>query len=126
MAFDQAATIPLTMATVALGLYGKRLQLDGGLGLTPPWEAGGSGKYAGEPILIISGASGVGQHSASCSPLVYMRSLLIPVRSHPVRQAVRFLTHHHDGVEAQRGIPQVPWLHARHRPPHSALVSLTF
>lgn len=60
---DQAATIPLTMATAALGLYDKRQKPTGGLGLTPPWVEGGRGKYAGEPIVIMGGASGVGQHT---------------------------------------------------------------
>ncbi|EKM58613.1 uncharacterized protein PHACADRAFT_253077 [Phanerochaete carnosa HHB-10118-sp] len=60
---DQAATIPLTMATAALGLYDKKQKPFGGIGLTPPWEEGGRGKYAGEPIVILGGASGVGQHA---------------------------------------------------------------
>lgn len=63
MTFDEASTIPLTLATAALGLYANRNEPDGGLGLTPPWEEEGRGKYAGEPILIAGGASGVGQHT---------------------------------------------------------------
>ena len=49
------------MATAGMGLYDKKQKPMGGLGLTPPWVEGGRGKYAGEPIIIMSGASGVGQ-----------------------------------------------------------------
>ena len=67
LTLDQAATIPLTLATAALGLYDARQAPFGGLALTPPWAAGGRGAYAGEPIVITAGASGVGQHGASSS-----------------------------------------------------------
>lgn len=64
LTFDQASTIPLTLATAACGLYNKKGGFGGGVGLVAPW-AGGLGKYAGQPILIIGGSSAVGQHSAS-------------------------------------------------------------
>ncbi|GJE88568.1 zinc-binding alcohol dehydrogenase family protein [Phanerochaete sordida] len=63
MTLEQASTIPLTVATAALGLYDKRQQPDGGLGLTPPWTEGGRGKYSGQSIFIAGGATGVGQHT---------------------------------------------------------------
>lgn len=50
------------MATAALGLYDKKRSPYGGIGLAPPWVEGGRGKYAGEPIVILAGATGVGQH----------------------------------------------------------------
>jgi NADPH:quinone reductase-like Zn-dependent oxidoreductase len=62
LTFDQAATIPLTLATAGLGLYNKKQQPNGGLALYPPWAEGGRGKYAGQPILVIGGSSSVGQH----------------------------------------------------------------
>ena len=65
---EDASTIPLTVTTAALGLYGKRQEPFSGIGLTPPWAEGGRGKYAVEPILIISGASGVGQHGTCHLP----------------------------------------------------------
>ena len=34
---------------------------DGGAGLTPPWEEGGRGKYADQPILILGGSTAIGQ-----------------------------------------------------------------
>jgi NADPH:quinone reductase-like Zn-dependent oxidoreductase len=61
LTFDQAATIPLALATAALGLYNKKQQPHGGLALYPPWEEGGRGKYSGQPILVIGGSSAVGQ-----------------------------------------------------------------
>ncbi|EKM58622.1 uncharacterized protein PHACADRAFT_207433 [Phanerochaete carnosa HHB-10118-sp] len=78
---DQAATIPITVATAALGLYDKKQKPHGGIGLTPPWEEGGGGKYAGEPIVILGGASGVGQHEiefaeiSGFSPIITTASL---------------------------------------------------
>ena len=62
LTFDQAATIPLTMATAALGLYKEQVEPLSGAGLSPPWDEGGRGKYAGQPIVILGGSSSVGQH----------------------------------------------------------------
>ncbi|KAF7979686.1 hypothetical protein HWV62_41695 [Athelia sp. TMB] len=58
--FDQAASISVTLTTAAVGLYHSR-EHGYGAGLLPPWEAGGRGKYAGQPIVIFGGASSVGQ-----------------------------------------------------------------
>ena len=62
--FDQAATIPLALATSAVALYhsGERA-IGGTCGLTPPWGEGGRGKYAGQPTIVFGGASTVGQAS---------------------------------------------------------------
>lgn len=53
MSFGEASSIPLTLTTAAHGLYhnGK---------MQAPW-VGGRGKYAGQPIVILGGSSGVGQ-----------------------------------------------------------------
>lgn len=66
LSFDQASTIPLTLATAALGLYNTK---PAGLGLAAPWEADGRGKYAGEPIIVIGGSSAVGQHAIQLAKL---------------------------------------------------------
>ena len=63
LTFEQASTLPVTVGTAALGLYASKA--NNGLGLDAPWMEGGRGKYAGEPILVIGGASGVGQHGMS-------------------------------------------------------------
>ncbi|THH31397.1 hypothetical protein EUX98_g2779 [Antrodiella citrinella] len=60
LTFDQAATIPVAMAAAAVGLYGRKVTM-GGAALLPPWRKDGFGKYAGEPIVIVGGATSVGQ-----------------------------------------------------------------
>jgi NADPH:quinone reductase-like Zn-dependent oxidoreductase len=61
LSFDEACTIPLGLATAACGLYQNKSDRGGDAGLVPPWEEGGAGKYTGQPILVIGGASSVGQ-----------------------------------------------------------------
>ncbi|EPQ55103.1 GroES-like protein [Gloeophyllum trabeum ATCC 11539] len=62
ISFDEGASIPSAALAAGFGLY---LDVNesgpGGAGLTPPWEAGGPGKYSGKPILILGGASSLGQ-----------------------------------------------------------------
>ncbi|THH28937.1 hypothetical protein EUX98_g5253 [Antrodiella citrinella] len=80
LTFDQGATISTAAATAAISFYGPKVDL-GGLALTPPWTNGGRGKYAGTPLLIIGGASSVGQaviqfaQLSGFSPIVTTASL---------------------------------------------------
>lgn len=64
--FDQAATIPMSLATAALALYNPK---PAGVGLEFAWEESGRGKYAGQPFLVIGGASSVGQHAIQFAKL---------------------------------------------------------
>ena len=74
LTFDQAATIPLALATSAVALYHDGENVIGGTcGLTPPWEEGGRGKYTGQPTVVFGGASTVGQISIGVS-LAYVRT----------------------------------------------------
>ncbi|EPT00341.1 hypothetical protein FOMPIDRAFT_1023738 [Fomitopsis schrenkii] len=68
LSFDEAATIPLGLATAATGLFNESAKTNS-VGLYPPWEDGGRGKYAGQPILVIGGASSVGQYVIQLSKL---------------------------------------------------------
>ncbi|KAJ8516799.1 hypothetical protein ONZ45_g5923 [Pleurotus djamor] len=62
MPFAEASTIPLCLTTAAFGLYCAYDHLKtGGAGLKPFWEEGGRSAYKGTPILVIGGASSVGQ-----------------------------------------------------------------
>ncbi|KAJ3538749.1 hypothetical protein NM688_g6476 [Phlebia brevispora] len=81
LSVDQAAAIPLTLDTAALGLYAKKAER-GGAGLSPaPWEAGGHGKYHGQPFFVLGGASSVGQYAiqlarlSGFSPIIATASL---------------------------------------------------
>ncbi|GJE89897.1 zinc-binding alcohol dehydrogenase family protein [Phanerochaete sordida] len=78
LTFEQAASIPLALATAALALYNQQPH---GIGFDAPWEAAGRGKYAGEPIVILGGSSSVGQHAiqlarlSGFSPIITTASL---------------------------------------------------
>jgi NADPH:quinone reductase-like Zn-dependent oxidoreductase len=65
--FEDAATIPLGLATAAVGLYNP-LQ-EGGLGLKPSWTPEGKGFYKNQPIVILGGSSSVGQFAIQLAKL---------------------------------------------------------
>ncbi|GJE89860.1 zinc-binding alcohol dehydrogenase family protein [Phanerochaete sordida] len=67
LTFNQAATLPLAVSAAVTGLYDRNAP--NSFGITPPWEEGGRGKYAGEPILVIGGASGLGQQAIQFAKL---------------------------------------------------------
>ncbi|KAI9452246.1 GroES-like protein [Russula earlei] len=70
LTFDQASTIPLGLATAAIGLYQKKKER-GGAELVAPWADGGRGrgKYTGQAIYIPGGASSVGQYAIQLAKL---------------------------------------------------------
>ncbi|TCD67050.1 hypothetical protein EIP91_000612 [Steccherinum ochraceum] len=68
MTFDQAASIPAAAIAPAIGLYGDKVPM-GGAGLTAPWRPGGHTEYAGKPILIMGGASSLGQYAIQFAKL---------------------------------------------------------
>ncbi|KAI0033328.1 GroES-like protein [Vararia minispora EC-137] len=86
MSFEEASTIPLALATSAVGLYHTISEsgLDGPMGgieLTPPWE-GGTGKYAGQPILILGGSSSVGQLAIQLAKLSGFSPIITTASKH--------------------------------------------
>ncbi|KZP13236.1 GroES-like protein [Athelia psychrophila] len=78
ISFDQAASVPVGVATAAIGLYQTA---DFGAGLTAPWEQGGKGKYEGKPLLVLGGAGSVGSYAiqfaklSGFSPIIATASL---------------------------------------------------
>lgn len=58
LTYDQAATLPLTLDTAAVGLYSDTF----GAGLVPPWTEFGKEKYSGKPILVSGASSSVGTY----------------------------------------------------------------
>ncbi|KAM5545169.1 hypothetical protein V8D89_001280 [Ganoderma adspersum] len=65
---DQAATVPLGLATVTTGIW---VHTPGALSVSipAPWEEGGETKNAGKPILILGGTSTVGQYAIQAARL---------------------------------------------------------
>ncbi|RDX51651.1 GroES-like protein [Lentinus brumalis] len=62
ISFDDAAAIPSGLATAAFPLYNSTGDaLFSCAKLLPPWVEGGRGKYAGTPMLVLAGATSIGQ-----------------------------------------------------------------
>lgn len=62
LSFDQAASIFVAFNPFAVATYAQPPE---GIGLTPPFERGGLGKYANQPIVIFGGAASLGQQGMS-------------------------------------------------------------
>ncbi|RPD72424.1 GroES-like protein [Lentinus tigrinus ALCF2SS1-7] len=56
LSFDQAATVPLAIATASIGLYHPH----GATKFVAPWVDGGNSKCSGTPLVVIGGSSVVG------------------------------------------------------------------
>ncbi|KAG6378959.1 chaperonin 10-like protein [Boletus reticuloceps] len=59
ISFDEAAPITCCLSPFAVATYAEHPR---GMGFTPPFETGGLGKYANQPIVIMGGACSVGQY----------------------------------------------------------------
>ncbi|KAI0029610.1 chaperonin 10-like protein [Vararia minispora EC-137] len=87
LTFDEATTIPLCFAVAAIGLYDAHAEpgaMSGGMALTAPWEEGGRGKYAGQPILVTGGASSVGQFVIQLAKLSGFDPIITTASAHNV------------------------------------------
>ncbi|KAA1476193.1 GroES-like protein [Dentipellis sp. KUC8613] len=83
LSFDDAATLPVSFATAAVGLYAPKSKR-GGAGLTPFWEDGGRGKYASEPIVILGGSSCVGQLTIQLAKLSGFNPIISTCSTHNI------------------------------------------
>ncbi|KAI0667956.1 GroES-like protein [Trametes maxima] len=61
LSFDEAATFPGNLHTAAVTLYNKHKDATS-FKLIAPWEAGGRNVYANQPIVVLGGATSVGQY----------------------------------------------------------------
>ena len=66
LTFDQAATVPLCLATVATGIWPHEPESHS-VSFPAPWEEGGLTKFKGQPALILGGSSSVGQYGEMTS-----------------------------------------------------------
>ena len=69
VSFDEAATLAVSVTTAVTTLYNPN-EASRSVHLTPPWEKVGMDKYAGKPVVVLGGASAVGQAGANvvCVP----------------------------------------------------------
>ncbi|KAI0736270.1 chaperonin 10-like protein [Fomitopsis betulina] len=81
LSFDQAATIPLGLATAAIGLFNEENK-NGSAALYPPWKDGGLGKYSSEPIFILGGASSVGKFALQLARLSGFNAIITTASPH--------------------------------------------
>ncbi|KAG6827872.1 hypothetical protein H0H92_010141 [Tricholoma furcatifolium] len=66
LSFDEVASIPVAAAAAVAGLY---LPQPHGAGLTHPFDASTRGKYAGKPLVVLGGATSVGQFAIQVGKL---------------------------------------------------------
>ncbi|KAI9061877.1 GroES-like protein [Trametes sanguinea] len=85
LSFEEAATVPSGVASSALPLYSRDEGAQSAK-LIAPYEEGGRGRYAGQPIFILGGATSLGQYGAS-SPF---RKLVGPYSRASRHAAIQF------------------------------------
>ncbi|KJA20536.1 hypothetical protein HYPSUDRAFT_188618 [Hypholoma sublateritium FD-334 SS-4] len=78
ISYDEASTFPVAINVVYVGLYNVHPY---GLGFTPPISASTRGIYAGTPLVVLGGATSVGQNAiqlakiSGFSPIITTASL---------------------------------------------------
>ncbi|KAI0783891.1 GroES-like protein [Irpex lacteus] len=84
ISFEEGASIPLGLTTAAFGLYYGKISTGElrGAELVAPWEAGGRGKYAGQPILVVGGSSSVGQYVIQLAKLSGFSPIITTASTH--------------------------------------------
>ncbi|EIN12420.1 GroES-like protein [Punctularia strigosozonata HHB-11173 SS5] len=76
VSLDEAASIPATLATAYLGLYSKKKDdRGGGAELTPFWQS--STAYAGQPFVLLGGATSIGQFVIQLARLSGFSSIIV-------------------------------------------------
>ncbi|KAI0694763.1 GroES-like protein [Earliella scabrosa] len=68
LSFEQAATVPLGLATVATGTWSHHPEARS-IDLLAPWEEGGMTKYVGQAAFVSGGSSSVGQYAIQMAKL---------------------------------------------------------
>ncbi|KAG5644174.1 hypothetical protein DXG03_009015 [Asterophora parasitica] len=69
--YEAASTVPVAFTAAYVGLYNAAPY---GLGFAWPLDAAGRGKYAGIPLVILGGASSVGQYGEMLHPFAVRAS----------------------------------------------------
>ncbi|TBU37854.1 GroES-like protein [Dichomitus squalens] len=80
LSIDQAASVPLGLATVATGIWAHHPEANS-VDFPAPWEEGGKTKFIGQAALIYGGSASVGQYAIQLariqgfSPIITISSL---------------------------------------------------
>ncbi|KAI0737454.1 GroES-like protein [Daedaleopsis nitida] len=68
ISFDEAASIPLALATAITGLWSHHPEAQS-VNFPAPWEEGGTTKFSGQPALVVGGSSSIGQYAIQMAKL---------------------------------------------------------
>ncbi|KAI0794255.1 GroES-like protein [Fomes fomentarius] len=80
VSFEQAASVPVALATVAVAIWSHHPEASS-VDFPAPWEEGGTTKFAGKAAFVIGGSSSVGQYAIQLarmqgfSPIIATSSL---------------------------------------------------
>ncbi|EJF58192.1 GroES-like protein [Dichomitus squalens] len=81
ISFDQAASVPLGLATVTTGLWNHHPDAKSA-SLVAPYEEGGETTYAGKPAVILGGSSSVGQYAIQAARLSKFSPIITTASPH--------------------------------------------
>ncbi|KAI0822577.1 GroES-like protein [Trametes gibbosa] len=79
--FEEAATVPGTLASAILAFFNTTNEAES-LALKPFWEEGGKTAYAGKPILILGGASSLGQYAIQLARVSGFNPIITTASAH--------------------------------------------
>ncbi|KAI0749272.1 GroES-like protein [Daedaleopsis nitida] len=82
ISFDQAASVPLGLATVVLTLYNHDPNTDKSVRFPPVWDEIGKTAFVGRPTFIIGGASSVGQYAIQIAKLAGFSPIITTASPH--------------------------------------------
>ncbi|KAI8972240.1 GroES-like protein [Trametes punicea] len=82
ISFDQAASVPLGLATVILALYNQYPDYPRSLRFKPVWEERGTTEFSGKPAFILGGASSVGQYAIQVAKLAGFNPIIATASPH--------------------------------------------
>ncbi|KAI0326572.1 GroES-like protein [Cubamyces sp. BRFM 1775] len=83
VSLDEAASVPLGLATVVTALYNHDPS-SSTVNFPAPWEEGGATKFAGKPAFILGGASSVGQYAIQMAKLSGFSPVIATASPHNV------------------------------------------
>ncbi|KAI0822579.1 GroES-like protein [Trametes gibbosa] len=81
LSFEAAAAVPVNLVSAALAFYNEHSESES-LALKHFWGEGGQSAYAGQPMLILGGASSVGQYAIQLAKASGFDPIITTASSH--------------------------------------------